>query len=113
MKTNKELKNQYKQQKSPMGVFQIKNKVNNKVLVDSSTDMLSKWNRHKAELKFGNHRNRSLQKDWKEYGEENFVFEVLSELKHNNEGNVNYKAELKVLEEMVIEESDIKEDLVY
>jgi hypothetical protein len=39
--------------------------------------MESKWNRYKMELKFGNHRNQIFQKDWNEYGEENFVFSVL------------------------------------
>lgn len=113
MKTNKDLKNEYKQKKSPMGVFQIKNIVNNKVFIDNSTDMMAKWNRHKVELKFGSHRNKSLQKDWNEYGEDNFVFEILSELKHKNKENVNYQAELKVLEEMVIDELNIKEELIY
>ncbi|WP_298285069.1 hypothetical protein [uncultured Lutibacter sp.] len=48
--------------KPPMGVFQIKNLNTNKVLIDSSIDMVFKWNRHKMELKFGNHRNKKLQK---------------------------------------------------
>jgi len=104
MKTKKELKEEYKQMKIPKGVFQIKNIKNNKVLIDHSIDMESKWNRHKMELKFGNHRNGSLQKDWNEYGEENFVFEVLSELKKKEEENINYNKELKTLQEMVTEE---------
>jgi hypothetical protein len=108
MKTKKELKEEYKQMKIPMGVFQIKNIVNNKVLIDNSIDMESKWNRHKMELKFGNHRNRTFQKDWNDYGENNFYFEVLSELKNNEEENVNYNKELKALENMVIEELNIE-----
>ncbi|WP_299256319.1 GIY-YIG nuclease family protein [uncultured Aquimarina sp.] len=108
MKTKKELKEDYKQMKIPMGVFQIKNKVSNKVLIDNSIDMESKWNRHKMELKFGNHRNRTFQKDWNEYGENNFDFEVLSELKNNEEENVNYNKELKTLENMMIEELNIE-----
>ncbi|WP_271766247.1 GIY-YIG nuclease family protein [Aquimarina algiphila] len=108
MKTKKELKEEYKQMKIPMGVFQIKNISNNKVLIDNSIDMESKWNRHKMELKFGNHRNRTFQKDWDDYGENNFVFEVLSELKENDEGNMNYNKELKTLENMVIEELNIE-----
>lgn len=108
MKTKKELKEEYKQMKIPMGVFQIKNIKNNKVLIDHSIDMESKWNRHKMELKFGNHRNRSLQKEWNEYGEENFVFEVLSELKSKEEENMNYNKELKTLQNLVIEELNIE-----
>ncbi|MDX1829814.1 MAG: GIY-YIG nuclease family protein [Lutibacter sp.] len=94
--------------KTPMGVFQIKNISNNKVLIDNSIDMVSKWNRHKMELKFGNHRNNNLQKDWNEYGADNFVFEVLSELKKKDEENINYQKELKILQEFVIEELNIE-----
>jgi len=90
MKSRKELREEYKQRKIAMGVFQIKNIKNNKVLIDNSIDMASKWNRHKIELKFGKHRNRNLQKDWGEFGEENFVFEVLSELKVSEEEDSNY-----------------------
>ncbi|MBL6446384.1 GIY-YIG nuclease family protein [Fulvivirga sp. 29W222] len=104
MKTKKELKEEYKQMKFPMGVFQIKNLSNDKVLIDNSVDMESKWNRHRMELKLGNHRNKAFQSDWNEYGEDNFVFEVLSELKRGEEENVNYNKELKTLQEMVIEE---------
>jgi hypothetical protein len=49
--------------KIPIGVFQIKNIKNKKVQLDHCIDMESKWKRHKMELKFGNHRNRSFQKD--------------------------------------------------
>lgn len=108
MKTKKELKETYKQLKIPMGVFQIENIRNQKVLIDHSVDMASKWNRHKMELKFGNHRNREFQKDWNEYGEESFVFNVLSELKKNEDEPANYTKELKTLQEMVIEELQIE-----
>ncbi len=108
MKTKKELKEEYKQMKIPMGVFQIKNISNNKVLIDNSIDMESKWNRHKMELKFGNHRNKTLQKDWNDYGENNFVFTVLSELKKNDKENISYNKELKALENMVIDEFNIE-----
>lgn len=73
--------------KSPVGVFRIRNIVNGKILIDSSTNMNSKWNRHITELRFGTHRNNDLQKDWKQFGEENFIFEIVSELKQLEEEN--------------------------
>lgn len=106
MKTNKELKAEYKQMKFPMGVFQIRNINNGKILVDSSTNMNSKWNRHKAELKFGNSKITELQNDWNKFGEDNFVFEVLSELEHKSDDGIDYNAELLLLEEMII--ADLK-----
>ncbi|MBO0329189.1 GIY-YIG nuclease family protein [[Muricauda] lutisoli] len=106
MMTRKELKDQYKQMKFPMGVFQIKNISNNRVFIDNSPDMESKWNRHKMELKFGNHRNKDLQADWNRYGEENFTFEVLSELKIEEGENTNYNSELNTLQDIVLQELD-------
>ncbi len=108
MKTKKELKSEYKQMKFPMGVFQVMSICNNKSLIDYSLDMESKWNRHKMELKFRNHRNKDLQNDWNEYGEENFVFEVLSELKEKEGENINYNKELKTLQSLVIEELSVE-----
>ncbi|MDA3859686.1 MAG: GIY-YIG nuclease family protein [Melioribacteraceae bacterium] len=104
MKTNKELKSEYKQMKFRMGVFQIRNIINGKIFIDSSPNMDSKWNRHKTELKFGNHRNSELQIDRKKFGEKNFVFEVLSNLEQKEGENINFKKELLLLEEMLIDE---------
>lgn len=104
MKTNKELKAEYKQMKFPMGVFQIRNIANGKIFIDSSTNMNAKWNRHQVQLKFGNNWNTELQNDWKKFGEDSFVFEVLSELEEKDGGCDNYKKELALLEEMVLDE---------
>lgn len=104
MKTNKELKEEYKQMKFPMGVFQIRNVKNGKVFIDSSTNMNAKWNRHKVQLGVGNNWMTELQSDWKEFGEENFVFEVLSELEEKEGGDADYKKELAVLEEMILDD---------
>jgi hypothetical protein len=113
MKTRKEIKEEYKQMKFSMGVFQVKNLSNNKVFIDNSVDMNAKWNRHKTELRFGNHKNRELQKDWSEQGEDNFVFEVLSELKQDESKAVNYPKELKLLQQMIIDEMNISGEQKY
>ena len=39
MKTKKELKDEYKQHKSQMGVFQIRNKETGRIFVDFHTDV--------------------------------------------------------------------------
>jgi len=104
MKTNKELKAEYKQMKFPMGVFQIRNKVNGKILIDKSTNMNAKWNRHRLQLSVGSNFAQELQNDWKLYGEENFEFEVLSFLEEKEGSNMDYKDELELLEEMIIAE---------
>jgi ribosomal protein S18 len=113
MKTKKELKDAYRQKKPTMGVFQIKNVINGKILIDSSTDIDSRMNRHRMELKFGTHQNKLLLNDWKEFGEENFIFKTLSEIKHKDDADIDYKKELKLLQEMITEELQIPENKKY
>lgn len=104
MKTKKELKEEYKEIKFKIGVFQIQNSINKKIYIESSNDLISIWKRHKFQLNCGNHPNTELQKDWKEFGEDNFSFEILSEIKHNDNQNKYDAKELKLLEEMFLEE---------
>ncbi|MFV0593026.1 MAG: GIY-YIG nuclease family protein [Draconibacterium sp.] len=113
MPNKKEQKAAYKQMKFQMGVFQIKNRSNNKVLIDNSTDIPSKWNRHKMELRFGNHKNQELQQDWNSGGENNFVVEVLAELKENEEQTIPYQRELKALQKQTIEKLNLPAELRY
>lgn len=106
MKTRKELKQDHKQSKSQMGVFQIKNVNTGQVFIDYSTDVNAKWNRHLSELRFGSHRNKTLQKDWKQFGESAFKFEILSEMEYQDDSNPDYNKELKTLQELIVEELD-------
>lgn len=87
-----------------MGVFQVRNTVSNKVFVGSSLNLDAIWNRIRTELKFGGHRNEALQKDWNELGEENFRFEMLSEVEEKAGENINYAKEIKDLEKLFVEE---------
>jgi len=50
-------------------------------------------------LNAGTNTNKTLQKEWNEYGEDAFVFEVLEILKEKKDGYFNAKDELKKLEE--------------
>lgn len=113
MKTRKELKTDYKERKAQMGVFQIQSLSSGKYLIDHSIDVQAKWNRHRAQLNFGTHENKELQKDWKKVGENGFRVSVLSEIEYQKEGTPDYKKELKVLQEMVIEELEIDSSLFY
>jgi len=113
MKSKKELKEQYKQSKPVAGVFQIKNNTIRKILIDESLNVTSKWNRHRTELRFGSHRNKILQKDWNELGEERFTFSILSELVIKEGDKVNPSDELKLLRQMVESDNDIPDDMKY
>ena len=105
MKSRKELLSDYKNMKFKIGVFQIRNTVNGKVLIDSSVNLDKIWNRHRTELIFGGHRNTVLQKEWNEFGEQAFVFEILAEVKQSDEGTEDqFKKEAKELAKMYVQE---------
>jgi len=97
-----EAKREYKQAKRPMGVYRIRNTHNGKSYVGFSTDVQARMNRQKAELKFGNHRNAELLREWKSFGESSFEFEVLDELAHDENSKANPAEELRILTEMWI-----------
>ena len=96
-----------------MGVFQIRNTVNGKIFIDSSLDITSRQNRHRAELKFGNHRNKGLQKEWQTFGAANFVFETLATLDYKDEGYTNYSRDLEDLLLIVVEDINPAEEIKY
>ncbi len=86
-----------------MGVYIVKNLVNNKILIGSSKNLPGRINRFKFGLKYGGESNTALIADYKKYGEENFSFEVLDELKPKEDASYDYTEDLKVLEEMWVE----------
>ncbi|OEH92069.1 GIY-YIG nuclease family protein [Bacillus solimangrovi] len=106
MDNNQKLKKlQYKQTHTEMGIYQIENQSNGKVLLGSSMDLKGIINRQKFELKFNNHKNKDLQNDWNILGEGNFSFEILEKIKPEEEivtdlGDLKkYQKKLKTLEE--------------
>ena len=86
-----------------MGVFQIKNKVNGKVLIGSSKNLPAILNRYRAELKMGSCRNIVLQEEWKQFGPEMFEFKELEILEPTDDPAHDPAEELRVLEELWIE----------
>ena len=95
-------KKEYKEAKRPMGVYRIRNTRNHKSYVGFDRDLPARINRHKAELKFGSHRNRELQEEWNSFGESALQFEVLDELDHKEDSETSPIEELRVLAEMWI-----------
>lgn len=104
MKTKKELKEDYKQIKFVIGVFQITNMVNNKIYIEGSSNVKARWNRYITQLNFGSHPIIDLQNDWKVYGEEKFKFEILAEIKQDDVEEKDYTSELKGLENLYLED---------
>jgi hypothetical protein len=113
MKSKKEIKDSYKEMKFKMGVFQIRNIENNKIYVESSTDLVAIWNRFRFQLNSGLHPNTNLQKEWSAFGAQNFIYEILSEIKQDDTTTTDYRKEVKQLETMFIEELQPFDDKGY
>lgn len=113
MKTRKEFKEEYKQMKFKIGVFQIKNNINGKVFIGSSTDLIAIWHANRLQLNCGMHSNSDLQKDWKQFGAENFSYKILEEINQSDDTLVDYNKNLKILEELIIDEFQAFEDKGY
>jgi hypothetical protein len=97
MERKEELKQLYKESKTQAGVYQIKNTKNQKIFIGSTMN-LKTLNGKRFELKMGSHKNKLLQNEWNEYGEDAFVFEVLEVLEKKETGYFDAKDELAKLE---------------
>lgn len=77
-----EMKKLYKQQYSPdMGIYQIRNRVNGKIYIDSSNNLAGTETSRMFQLRMGKVVfNPLLQKDLNEFGADNFEFTVLEVL---------------------------------
>ena len=64
-----------------IGIYRIRNLINNKVYIGSTKNMKVRWAKHKALLRHNKHQNTHLQSAWNKYGEDAFVFEVIEECK--------------------------------
>ena len=102
-KSRRELNREYIERVKPAGVYQVKNLANGKVLLGSSLNLEGPLNRHKFMLKIGSHTNKILQKDWDEFGPEQFSFDILEEVQRKDNPNFNLKDELTLLEMVWLE----------
>lgn len=87
----KQLTAEYQERERAMGVFQIKNNANGKIYVGGSANLESLWGREQFMLNMGSHPNKELQKEWKEYGSENFSYLVLETVKFDQQLRYDYK----------------------
>lgn len=62
-----------------IGIYCIKNKVNNKVYIGQSKNIKRRWRTHRYNLNKNQHTNNHLQCAWNIYGKDSFEFIVLQE----------------------------------
>lgn len=67
-----------------IGVYQIRNIINDRVYVGSSMDISARWREHKYDLRMNNHRNQHLQNAYNKYGKDAFIYEVLELIDEKN-----------------------------
>lgn len=61
------------------GIYSITNKIDGKKYIGQSVDISKRFFQHKSELRSNTHPNNHLQHSWNRYGEENFLFEIITE----------------------------------
>ena len=104
MDRKKELKLQYKQTRPQMGIFTIRSKVNNKCYIQTTQDLRGVINGAKVRLGNNMHPNKELQKEWMDFGSENFTVEILENLEYDkDESKTDYTEDLALLQ-MIWEE---------
>lgn len=64
-------------EKKKSGIYYIKNKINNKVYIGQSKNIVARLKEHKRDLKATRHVNWHLQKSYEKYGDCNFEYGVL------------------------------------
>ncbi len=87
----KELLAAYKQMKTKMGIFQIKNLQNGKVYIGPCNNLKSRWLTIKGQLETGRFANAALQKEWNELGPEAFEYSVLEEKEIEEQTDVSWE----------------------
>lgn len=107
----KELREQFAHIKTYMGVYKITNTVNGKIFVGSSPNLKNRWTTIKWQLDMGMHVNSQLQKDWNEFGEGAFVYEILE--KKDADKSLDARWEVKQMEKAWLEKLQPYDDNGY
>jgi hypothetical protein len=99
--TRKELKQRYEQRKIVGGVYLIKNTQSGKSLLEAATDLRGSRNRFDFAQKTGSCVDMRIQQEWKKWGADAFVFEVLEEHeKGNSQTMEEFQSDISVLKDL-------------
>lgn len=100
----KELQAQYKLMKPDMGIFAVVNKNNGRHFLETTQNLKGKLNSVSFQLKSGGHPNKELQKDWQEFGANQFEIIILEQIAYDqDEARIDYKDDLVLLKMIWIE----------
>ncbi len=114
MDRRKELKEQYKLRKPPMGIYAIYKQDGNKWHIESSSDTHGALNGAKFKLEHNSYPNRELQSEWTKCKGEGFVIEVIEVLEYDKEDiKTDYTKELQLLKEIWLEKKQKENIQIY
>ncbi|UOQ49901.1 GIY-YIG nuclease family protein [Gracilibacillus caseinilyticus] len=103
MDRKKELKQQYKDSPIDGGIYQVKNTINQKIMIVSTQDFKT-MNGLKFMLNTNSYMpNKLLQQEWNEYGMDAFTINILERLDKEDRPFFTVKEELAKLEEKWLE----------
>lgn len=99
MDRRRELKEQYKQMKSEMGIFAVRSKDNSVCFLETTQNLKGKMNRTKFQLQNGSHPNKEMQTEWNQRGESDFIIEILEKLEYDkdDDSKTDYSEELFIM----------------
>ena len=100
----KQLKQEYQQRIPSIGVFQIRNTNNEKILLVAGKDLRALINRHRFQLQKSGHPNKALQEDWQRLGENTFAFEIIEEVTPPAGVSFDMRRELETMENLWLAE---------
>ena len=60
-----------------MGIYEIRNAATGEIYVGSTRCARQRFNQHRSQLRRGIHHNQKLQRSWNEWGEDQFIFELV------------------------------------
>jgi hypothetical protein len=101
----KAIKREYKESYRPAGVFQLRNTANGRIYVASSPNLPAISNRLRLQLDAGGFvMLPELQREWKQFGGDAFVFETLEELEPPEGPGWDPSEDLAALEKLYLEQ---------
>lgn len=99
----RDLIRKYKETPRPAGIYRVRNTTNGRSVVGASPDLPGMLNRIRFQLAHGSHPDSDLQHDWRAFGADAFIFEILDQLAPSRDPGHDLTEDLQVLLGMWIE----------
>tara|TARA_B100000131_G_C18007453_1_gene569066 strand:- start:106 stop:768 length:663 start_codon:yes stop_codon:yes gene_type:complete len=87
----------------PAAVYKIENMRTGMIYIGQSTGYAQRWRIHRSELLLNKHGNPELQKDYNEFGLENFEFSVIKEYPSDTSSEELFEHEQKIIDKYLKE----------